>query len=742
MRVWLFVAVAAHGRTAKDHDQIHKSDVLVDSGSQPCDPASACEQHRGVGMKEEYVELEQREENHAALAEGVAAAGKDVASDVAAAVKVVSNASTAWLANVQRVEAGDPEGSLRVRKGTGREASVQLPFGRVVGRQLETTDEYLGVPYAAKPVRFEEPEAWIADFPGGGWSAKKPTRCPQAPYSEEDQSEDCLHLNVYAPRAEGDPRPVMLWFHGGSFKTGSASEVNGTRLAGAEDVVVVSANYRLGVLGFAPTNKDGKHNAPALANNGFKDQRQAMRWVREHISAFGGDPQRITIFGQGSGGTSVHVHMVSPGSKDLFARALSQSSDVESYLTLDEALGSTQEVADAVGCSDPADLTCLRAADVEALVAAYNQLEGLVVGDEFLPQSPMELAAKWVADVPLLVSSTADEGNAFAYLGADWLGEMTRAQAQGVFEGVSPSHSRELMDMYGRDSSGAYHTGDFRPALGEMIGDCRFLCSDKRFLAALHKRGHTKTWRSSFRRGNPCKLEDDIRGAFHGVELPFVFNNIEDSCMPRQKDVALAAAVSGLWAAFAREGAPPAAMKWAPGGDTVALLGAGLSLDGPVDTQAGLRSTQCAFLDQALPNGNVLEDFVTGILVTSSLHQRLHHFLKEKVINFIIQSVDLITSFAANSTHMTIHRNRVHTVVYLILLGLAAVAVNGYLRRPAAAKEKLQHVQQRALFRRELTGTKRAAPTKLGGVDPTQKGIAARIAAAARGLDPPNDSGC
>lgn len=682
-----------------DRGVIQPARVVVDATD--CDPLGDCPPHKGNGMKDE---AQAEEESHAALAESkVGASSRGETSEAAG----------------ERLAEVHEHVALELELGAAQKStSVQLPFGRVVGRELETVNEFMGIPFAAKPVRFGEPEAWVADFAGGAVAATTPTRCPHVPYSE-DMSEDCLHLNVYAPKEPAEPRPVMLWFHGGALKTGSASQVNGTRLAAEADVLVVTANYRLGVLGFAPTYSNGQHSAPPVANNGFKDQRQAMRWVREHIAAFGGDPQRIALFGEGAGASSVLVHLVTPGSEGLFSRAITQSSDVESYVTLDEALSSTQEVADAVGCVDPADVQCLRAASVEALLPAYKQLEGMVVGDDFLPQSPLKMAAKASADVPILMNSNADEGNKFSYFGAEWLGEMTKAQAQGVFEGVSPVHSRTLMEMYGKGEKG-FVKGDYRPALGKMIGDIRFHCSDRRFAAALQGKGReSQLWRSSFTRGNPCSPAD-VRGAYHGVERPFVFNSLEDLCTPSHEDAVLAATMSRIWGEFAREGRPPVAMHWAA--DTIALLGPGLSAHSQVLVQGDVHAAQCEFLDQALPNGNLLEDFVTAILVTSSLHQRLHHFLKEKVINFIINSLDLITSFAANSTHMTIHRNRVHTVVYLVLLGLVALGIQTYLRNP---EPKAQLALHRTLFRRELKKT--TAPAK-PALDPGQRGVAARIA--------------
>lgn len=211
-----------------------------------------------------------------------------------------------------------------------------------LGRDIHA---FLGIPYAAPPIkelRFQPPQP-AAAWNGVRAAVENAEICTQRniyTYQEEIVgSEDCLYLNVYTPRLPhfGAPLsidshryPVMIWFHGGGWVTGAGhSEFYGPKFLLDHDLVLVTVNFRLGPLGFLSTE-----DLECPGNFGLKDQQQAMRWVQENIVSFGGDPNRVTLFGESAGGASAHYHMVSPLSKGLFHRAISQSGNFYNPWTL------------------------------------------------------------------------------------------------------------------------------------------------------------------------------------------------------------------------------------------------------------------------------------------------------------------------------------------------------------------------------------------------------------------------
>src|SRR5690606_22015473 len=248
-----------------------------------------------------------------------------------------------------------------------------------------------GVPYAAPPLgplRFAPPaapEPWteVRDASQVGSICLQPTGAG---------AEDCLTLNVYRP-AQRDPSaalPVMVWIHGGSFVIGAGSGYDPRRLVEENGIVVVTLNYRLGVLGFMAHPALTAESPEGLSGDyGLMDQQAALRWVRDNIAAFGGDPAQVTIQGQSAGGASVCAQLASPPAAGLFARAVIQSASCASApLALAEAQGTA--LASALGCGDAASVAeCLRALPANALAAAATgALFGPIVGGEFLPEAP------------------------------------------------------------------------------------------------------------------------------------------------------------------------------------------------------------------------------------------------------------------------------------------------------------------------------------------------------------------
>ncbi|EDS43769.1 esterase 6 [Culex quinquefasciatus] len=246
-----------------------------------------------------------------------------------------------------------------------RRVLAEIGPGKLLGvvERLPSGAEYFvfkGIPYAKAPVgelRFQPPQL-LPQLPFS------PLDCAQdAPgcftvdnYLPNDQmSEDCLHLNVFTPSLPSKPPsetpqlPVMVWFHGGGFVTGSAqSSMYGANHLVQEGVVIVTVNYRLGPLGFLCLPDVGIHG-----NMGLKDQRMSLAWVRENIKGFGGNPDNVTIFGQSAGGSSVHLHYLSENSRPLFHKAIAQSGTAFNQWVLQkDPDGRARRLAKLLGCKD------------------------------------------------------------------------------------------------------------------------------------------------------------------------------------------------------------------------------------------------------------------------------------------------------------------------------------------------------------------------------------------------------
>ncbi|XP_035672080.1 putative inactive carboxylesterase 4 [Branchiostoma floridae] len=312
---------------------------------------------------------------------------------------------------------------------------VRTASGDVRGTVQHTNDlpdkpvySFLGIPYAAPPVgdlRFRTPQP-VAPWKGVRNATRLGPYCPQGPsmlyilpfqLQHHDFDEDCLTLNVETPTVANDTRlPVLLWIHGGSFQIGTGRPQPFAAMAAHQDVVVVTINYRLGALGFLST---GDENAPG--NFGFLDQIQAMTWVKENIRNFGGDPDRVTLFGESAGAMSVCYHVVSPLCKGLFRRAISQSGTCNSFGTIIKPLGVATTLAEAVGC-DGKDtgsmVSCLRQKPADELVGAQQDVIkssmwdsfGPVVDGSFLPAHPDDLYDRGRAHpVDYLLGVTNDE---------------------------------------------------------------------------------------------------------------------------------------------------------------------------------------------------------------------------------------------------------------------------------------------------------------------------------------------
>lgn len=299
--------------------------------------------------------------------------------------------------------------------------------GPVMGTVANGMREFLGIPYAAPPVgnlRWKPPQR-----PAFHVKALQATQfgnhCPQpaSPFGIASTTEDCLFLNVYAPTGFGGLRPVMVWVHGGALVVGESDDYNPERLV-AQGVIVVTINYRLGALGFlADAALTAELRDHISGNYGIEDQQFALEWVRRSIIFFGGDPDRVTLFGEFAGGLSTFANLVSPTAKGLFQRAIVESGSLLNVPTLAQTEAAGAKFDAIVGCSGANDTTtCLRALSVAQILA--NQAATFVglgpspnVDGKVLTQSiGAALADGQFNRMPLMNGTNHDEWRLFVAL--------------------------------------------------------------------------------------------------------------------------------------------------------------------------------------------------------------------------------------------------------------------------------------------------------------------------------------
>lgn len=475
--------------------------------------------------------------------------------------------------------------------GAPPEGVVRTAGGLVSGVEAVGVRAYLGIPYAAPPVgdlRWRPPQP-VAPWGGVRRCTSYGPACPQpggldaGVFPVGETAEDCLYLNVWTPAVAppaapadgveagsetppaGVPRlPVMVWVHGGGFATGSGSlpMYSGARLARL-GAVVVTVNYRLGVLGFlAHPSLTGEDGLGTSGNYGLLDQVAALEWVRDNIAAFGGDPGNVTVFGESAGGMSVCDLMVSPRAEGLFARAIVQSgpfdargAGMDAVRSLAEAEATGKRLSRLLGCADePDELAALRAVPARRLVEAAERAApripggigfGPVVDGVVLPGEPAALFADgMVHDVDLLVGANADEANLFL------LGMRDRAPAQLA------AFVRRLYEPYAAEvlahfPPAAY--GSRTAALSKAVTVMGFL-APARFAAAAVARAGGDAYLYHFARRPPAA--GDL-GAFHGLEIPYVFGNPALTLdVTSGADGELSRAMMRYWVSFARAGDP------------------------------------------------------------------------------------------------------------------------------------------------------------------------------------------
>ena len=431
-----------------------------------------------------------------------------------------------------------------------------------------------GIPYAAPPVgelRWKAPQpapAWQGVRDGSVWGA----RCMQSGIMEMTNydpsgrmSEDCLYLNIWRPNKPGK-FPVMFWIHGGGYTggTGNTQMYWGDRLAANGDVEVVTINYRLNVFGFLtlPALRSEDPNR-STGNYGSLDQLLALKWVKDNIAGFGGDPDNITIFGESAGGHSVFSLIASPLARGLFQKAIVESGGVDLSATLDKGYEQGKKIAESMGCGAE-DLACLRKLPAKKLLkAAGNATLTRAFGPHsdgyFLNGSPREMIASGQFNrTPILAGSNKDEMSVMIAFHRELCRAKPEQYEKYLQSGldVSEAEARKIAELYPLSE----FDNQPRKAYGQMITDYWIPCSmyDGLVLAAGYE-SELYLYRFDY---HNIKL-GDLLGAAHSFEMAFVFNALDRNpgkAVLKDENLEEMAALSrlmqGYWVNFAKTGNP------------------------------------------------------------------------------------------------------------------------------------------------------------------------------------------
>jgi para-nitrobenzyl esterase len=452
--------------------------------------------------------------------------------------------------------------------------AVATASGAVRGTARRGVNVFRGIPFAAPPVgklRFRPPAA-PAPWPGvldathaGPWAPQLPSPLEKmlgAPPPRWDEAH-CLTLNVTTPALDGGRRPVMFWIHGGAFVNGAGSTpiYDGTRFATHGDVVVVTINYRLGAFGFLHLAELFGDDFAGSGNAGILDQVAALRWVRDNIEAFGGNPDDVTIFGESAGGMSIGTLLGMPAAEGLYHRAIVQSGSSSFASPAAVATRTAHEVLDLAGITTVEELETV---PPERIVRAQGELMKRrtridltfqpVIDGDVLPDLPLEtISSGKTGNVTTMIGTTADEMTLFLALDLG-VGEIDGKALNRQMQRFFGDRAEAVIDRYSKNRPGAA-PGDVLTAIST---DRVFRIPAIRLAEAQVRRGRPTsmylfTWATPVMGG---RLK-----SCHALELPFMWDALDQPGLamltgdgPERQ--AIADAMHAAWISFARTGDP------------------------------------------------------------------------------------------------------------------------------------------------------------------------------------------
>ncbi|CAJ1454995.1 unnamed protein product [Effrenium voratum] len=462
-------------------------------------------------------------------------------------------------------------------------AVVDTTTGQVQGNQLASVKEFLGIPFAQPPVgalRWAPPkpmDRWNAVFQATSFGAACTQSLDYVAGSKKCQgytrdvcfgyNEDCLTLNVWTPSTSGK-RAVLFWIHGGCYVSGSASdaEYNATQLAASQDVVVVTVQYRLGVFGFLgnalmrPRDPKG-----STGNYGLMDNIAALQWVKENIASFGGDPDRVTIFGESSGAGSVSLLMGVKEAWPYFHRGITESGTGSfwTYITMDAANSNWEKILSATKCHRGSNvLACILRASRALLTGAVTSVpcrDGCswapVLDGAFLPGTPYELAkaGQLRPNTPTIAGFNLNDGAMFVPSYPFGMAVMNQARLASYFsKRFGEEKVSQLQQLFEPSKNPqAPWLSEYFNAAQKCETDFSYSC--------------TAQWISSYNKAPAFVYKfsqtDEEGLVLHGDEIPYIFGTLSN---PSSQQKQVGQWMMQFWANFAKRGDPngPGLPQW------------------------------------------------------------------------------------------------------------------------------------------------------------------------------------
>ncbi|MDP9810704.1 para-nitrobenzyl esterase [Rhizobium tibeticum] len=462
-------------------------------------------------------------------------------------------AAATWMTFASRLPAADD--------------TVRIDSGMLRGERSGTVVSFKGIPYAAPPLGDLR---WRNPRPVNEWSGVKDARnfgpsCMQT--DDLPKSEDCLTLNVWTPAKHfKTPLPVMVWIYGGALVHGNTPEYPGGQLA-AKRVVFVSMNYRMGRLGyFAHPALIKESPDEPVGNYGYMDQLAALKWVQQNIKAFGGDPNKVTIFGESAGGGSVMAHMISPLSRGLFRGVILQSPGVPTarahstpLSSLEEAEKTALDYAASLGIegSGADALAALRAVPAETLTkgaSAPEVLAGMSTGKPVIGVSGSIIDGRFLLETPEAAFAAGRQAPVPVIIGAN-------NRDLGIGQAATKDDLFQLLGKYAAQARNLYDPTGQEPLdeLKQQVFADKTLVEPSRHLADEMLRAGQPTWWYRFSYvAEALRNDPKWKGTLHGFEILYTLDIpaalVKDKVTPA--DWAMAALASAYWVEFATKGDP------------------------------------------------------------------------------------------------------------------------------------------------------------------------------------------
>ncbi len=471
-------------------------------------------------------------------------------------------------------------------------------YGTVQGTTAGNVNQFFGIPYAAPPVgnlRWYPPQP-PAPFVGTYQATQFSSSCPQgtSQFGRPSTNEDCLYLNVYTPAGAtaASRLPVMVWIHGGAFITGEGSDYDGGPLVRQANVVVVTINYRLGLLGFLAHAALATYDPHGSSGNyGIQDQQAALGWVKRNIAGFGGNPASMTIFGESAGGGSVEIQMTAPATPALHAAIIQSGAYSQALPTLAAAEANGLSTAtNALGCGGTGALTylCLHAKSAADIVGAVSPLtlsvSANIDGTTLVEEPVQAFAHGHFQHVPLINGSNHDEYRLFVALD-DFVGggALTPTSYMNAIEAGFGSFAPAVLAKY---PVSAYETPAYACTAGKdcganyayaaLVTDYTFACGAHLLssLAAQYTPVYSYELNDAHAPDLFLPFDPNLAdlGDSHAADIPYIWPNITDPLLglgpvtfslPQQY---LASSMRAYWTSLARYGRPlaPRAGVWQP----------------------------------------------------------------------------------------------------------------------------------------------------------------------------------